>query len=148
MLSSDVPLSERETRVASVVGRLLAALTVLLIALAPLGRVAHLVIVPHEYCATHGELVHVEGEGAGEHASHVDSAKFASVEGVANESEDTHEHCALAGSSSRDMGVVASSRAVVLAVDPSPSPSVGPAEPEPSDSRLILLIAPKASPPA
>ena len=146
MRSPGVPWHERETRSGSVVARLLAALTVLLIALAPLGRVAHLVIVPHEYCAEHGELVHVEGDGEGAH-SHGDSAKLASIESVSSESDDAHEHCALAGSSSRDIAVVASSRAVVLAGDASSSPRVGPAESEPGDARLILLIAPKASPP-
>ena len=146
MLSPGVPWRERVKRSGSVVGRLLAALTVLLIALAPLGRVAHLVIVPHEYCAEHGELVHVEGDGA--HTSHGDSAKLASIESVSSESDDAHEHCALAGTSSRDIAVVASSRSVVLAVDAPSSLVIQSAEPEPRAFRLILLIAPKASPPA
>jgi hypothetical protein len=114
-----------------------------LVVLAHLASTLHFALISHEICAAHGELLH-RASASGEHPSQ-HPAGTALLPGGADAE---HDHCPVVGRRHDQVALVAPTPveiapAVILHA---PSGSEG-ASVEPSRA-LLLLTAPKQSPPA
>jgi len=112
-----------------------------LLAAAPLASALHVVAVPHEVCADHGELVH------GDHVSTSSAPDETASLGTETQADShEHDHCLLgtpaAGASLRPSRVVAASTVAVTDGGFSLRRSA------PIASEALYRIAPKTSPPA
>ena len=113
------------------------------VVVAELATTLHFALISHEVCAVHGELVHRAAAGI-EHAAHHATGTAALPGG--GEADD--DHCPLLARPHDQLAVVASSRIEVVppALDVS-TPGTAGVTVAPSRA-VLLLTAPKQSPPA
>jgi hypothetical protein len=105
----------------------------------------HTVLVPHEVCAEHGELVHV-GHGGEKAKADAPPAPLGPAASQRADDEHSHDHCSLAARTGDDLAVAGGGSAELAAVAP-----VAPVALAPSlDAPVVpaLSAAPKQSPPA
>jgi hypothetical protein len=125
--------------------RLLSLLVALLLTASSLAQVAHFLLVPHAFCAEHGELLELGSESAG--LSHADSGDSHEASVVADGAEDSHDHCQLLARNQREQLLPP---APGFELPPAPEGTVG--EPQPMAAVALptgdcLASAPKTSPP-
>jgi hypothetical protein len=108
--------------------------------------IAHLLLVPHAVCAAHGELIHVERAANTAAPTAVDSTRAAYRGEAGGETSDSHEHC-LAFALRREHHAAAAVRALVVPKAPAKSTRPHADSAAVVRAALILLFAPKGSPP-
>jgi hypothetical protein len=111
-------------------------------AVVELGASLHLVLVRHERCAVHGELVHARGDHAAHAVAGASSGVSVSDAGPFAAADDEADHCAAAAErrSGAERPTVSSERFL-------PATLPEPRERLAGHARAILARAPKTSPP-
>ncbi len=137
------------SRARSVSRRALGGAAIALCVVAQLATAGHFVLVRHSFCSLHGEALDVDGSGAkreldadARHAQHDSVGSSHDEPGL-----DTHDHCALAVDRSSRVGLPpapATLIPVALFVDRVRAR----ARVERDSGAVVLLLAPKTSPPA
>lgn len=144
MARAERPLHSRRPAAGGLV-RLFSVLVALLLATSSLAQVAHFLLVPHAFCAEHGELLEL-GPGRPVAARATSTpAHEAQIRSV--DAEDGHDHCELLGRNQREQLLPQAP-----AFDqPAPQASIQtvalPAATTPSSPLACLTLAPKTSPP-
>ena len=124
--------------------RRLAAVAVVCL-LAQLAGVLHLLVVRHERCAEHGEVVHAGDEASAHDAAVAGDARALAVRPAADDAEhDDHEHCQ-ALSDRRAVG--APSAPAIAGADLTAGDGTAVADAAPARAGVLYRLAPKLSPP-
>jgi hypothetical protein len=124
---------------------LFSVLVALLLATSSLAQVAHFLLVPHAFCAEHGELLELgPGHPAAAQATSTPAheAQLSSVDAEAG-----HDHCELLGRSQREQLLPARAAFDLPAPRASFEALALPATTTSSPSLACLTLAPKTSPP-
>lgn len=134
-------VGERQTRV------VMASLALLCL-VAQASTLVHLVLVPHQACAEHGELIDARADGVPVPLARIHHAlgSAAAVGRAAAPRAHSHDHCAVLAT--RRDGARASQPSLALdhrAAEELPSPALCVSRPA---SIRLLDVAPKSSPPA
>ena len=125
---------------------MLSLFAALLLAASSLSQVAHFLLVPHAFCAAHGELLELPASPTASITdTHASPSEGASVSPV--EAEDSHDHCQLLARAQREQLVPAVASVELSACAPERLNAV-PLERESTAPALDCLVnAPKTSPP-
>jgi len=122
----------------------LAAATVAwVVVLAQLATTLHFALISHEICAAHGELLH--GAKASDELPRHHAAGSAVLPGGADAE---HDHCPLLGRRHDHVALVAPPSVEPAPSLPAPAANCGEGDRVEPSRALILLTAPKQSPPA
>lgn len=122
----------------------LAALLVVLLVGSQLLAALHQLLVRHEVCAEHGELIHVAAHVETRSASRSASERSAFVAARAGHA---HDHCAVLASAHEKRASVARTDTTIAAAPIAPRVSVLATGAEPRGGIDVLSVAPKQSPP-
>jgi len=145
---SESRAKQAERRRSTSIGlRALCVLVTLLLAASSLGQAAHFWLIPHAFCAEHGELL----ELANSNARVVSAARPSDVDRTQltrTDADAAHEHCQLVARREREQLVTG---APALEISPAPPRALvlvtAPVTP-PDESISRWLVAPKTSPPS
>jgi hypothetical protein len=132
----------RKTKVMTARARALAALGAYLCLLGQVVGLAHVLLVRHATCPSHGELVH----GGPPPAEVAPLADDTSVRSTAPESEELDEHCLFLATRRREMAGLVPARTISIQPAGMVRLESPPAIPV-LTTRALFLVAPKTSPP-
>lgn len=130
--------------------RALSLLAAVVCIVAQLAGAAHFALVPHSVCAEHGELVHGAAHSASTAAARADGASGAVIRSAGDSDADHgHDHCTV---TSHRVDARHVERVVIAVTEPraaiEPTAVLEPnCTPVPVPRALLLLMAPKSSPP-
>ncbi len=105
-------------------------------------QLAHWVLLSHEVCASHGEIVH--GDHHAPHASLAREAPRPAPELAAGAGDDHHDHCTAVANHAAACAVEAPTLSTTLRWQP----LVAVTRDAPLVSERLYLLAPKTSPPS
>jgi len=111
-----------------------------------LAGAVHLLLVPHVVCPEHGELIHLDGDGEGDHPAPLELAASSYGRGPETTAADAHDHCMVSATRGAEPTLREPCGTRVPACISEPLAS-GVAAPPLHQAVPLLLLAPKSSPP-